>query len=308
MGVFYFSCLVTKLHLNCMPSLQCLKADMSLGSDSKKDVNLIQRYKDVRILGSGEISQVILANDTTTSDNKMVAVKKIKKSNLTPVLLKKLNTEVVILKQLSVLPFDCFVKLYDVLEDNQYIYLIMEYISGGELFDLVEQFPLGIPEIIAKKILKQIFTAISHLHKLDIAHLDLKLENIMYNPTTETIKIIDFGYASRTDEKLQEYSGSIHYIAPQLLNKIPYDAKKADMWSLGVISYALLAAKFPFDDENDNHTNIFFQIKRGMIAIPPHFSSQAKNFVETILNPNEIRRPSVEDMLGHQFLTSTSLR
>merc|ERR1712100_632839 len=104
MGVFYFSCLVTKLHLNCMPSLQCLKADMSLGSDSKKDVNLIQRYKDVRILGSGEISQVILANDTTTSDNKMVAVKKIKKSNLTPVLLKKLNTEVVILKQLSVLP------------------------------------------------------------------------------------------------------------------------------------------------------------------------------------------------------------
>merc|ERR1711862_414305 len=248
MGVFYFSCLVTKLHLNCMPSLQCLKADMSLGSDSKKDVNLIQRYKDVRILGSGEISQVILANDTTTSDNKMVAVK-------------KLNTEVVILKQLSVLPFDCFVKLYDVLEDNQYIYLIMEYISGGELFDLVEQFPLGIPEIIAKKILKQIFTAISHLHKLDIAHLDLKLENIMYNPTTETIKIIDFGYASRTDEKLQEYSGSIHYIAPQLLNKIPYDAKKADMWSLGVISYALLAAKFPFDDENDNHANIFFQIK-----------------------------------------------
>ena len=275
-------------------------------NDLNDTIDITTRFKDVRSLGSGEISQVVLAVDSGSHDE-LVAIKKIRKNSLTPLLHKKLMTEIVILERISKLPLDCFVKLYDVLEDEKYIYLVMEYISGGELFDLVEQFPYGVPEIACKKILRQIFTAINHLHKLDIAHLDLKLENIMYNPSTETIKIIDFGYASTTESLLCEYSGSIHYIAPQLLHKIAYDGKKADVWSLGVISYALLAAKFPFDDENDNHAQIFFQIKRGIFNVPQHFSSLAKSFVEQILNPNENLRPSVEDMLKHPFLAPLSL-
>lgn len=256
----------------------------------------------MKLLGAGEISQVVLASDTEAG-GALVALKKINKRKLNPILRKKLTTEVLILQRLSVLPDSCFLQLFDAFEDDFNVYLVTEYIPGGELFDLVEQFPYGVPEVLCSSILRQIFTAVSQLHKLDIAHLDLKLENIMYNPETEKIKIIDFGFANTTEDKQKEYSGSIHYIAPQLLHKVPYDGKKADVWSLGVISFALLAAKFPFDDENDVTANIFFQIKRGLITPPPHFSSNARSFVEKILNPNETSRPTAEEMLVHPFLS-----
>lgn len=259
------------------------------------------RYEEVKLLGQGEISQVLLAKDTKTDT--MVALKKLNKRFFTPNLRKKLINEIAILQQISSIPDSSFLRLYETFEDEQFVYLVTEYIPGGELFDLVEQFPYGVPEVLCIKILRQVFTAISQLHKLDIAHLDLKLENIMYNPDTEKIKIIDFGYAAKTEEKLKEYSGSIHYFAPQLLHKIPYDGKKADVWSLGIVSFAVLAAKFPFDDEDDNQSNIFFQIKRGIFTTPPHFSSLAKSFVEDILNPNESSRPTVDEMLLHPFLS-----
>lgn len=259
------------------------------------------RFVNEKLIGEGEISQVLMATDTQSQQ--VVAIKKINKRLLTPNLKRKLLTEVIILKRIAELKDNCFLQLYDAFEDDQFVYLVTEYIPGGELFDLVSSFPIGVPETLASSILHQIFTAVSKLHSLDIAHLDLKLENIMYNPDTGKIKIIDFGYASTTENKLNEFSGSVHYFAPQLLNEIPYDGKKADMWSLGIISYAMLAAKFPFDDENDNESNIFFQIRRGIFPIPAHFTSNGKLFVEQILNPNENVRPTVETMLEHPFLS-----
>lgn len=260
------------------------------------------RYDEIKLLGEGEISKVLLAKDTKTDT--LVGLKKLNKIYLTPNLRKKLINEISILQRISAMPETCFLRLYETFEDEQFIYLVTEYIPGGELFDLVEQFPYGVPEVLCSKILRQIFTAVSKLHKLDIAHLDLKLENIMYNPETEELKIIDFGFATTTEEKLKEFSGSIHYFAPQLLHKIPYDGKKADVWSLGIVSFAILAAKFPFDDENDNQSNIFFQIKRGIFTTPPHFSSLAKSFVEAILDPNEATRPTIDEILLHPFLSS----
>lgn len=263
------------------------------------------RFVEEKLLGTGEISKVLLATDTKTQQK--VAIKKINKKALTPNLQRKLVNEVTILKNLSTFQDSYFLKLYDAFEDDENIYLVTEYIPGGELFDLVSSFSYGVPEVLCVSILRQIFTAITQLHKLDFAHLDLKLENIMYNPETGRIKIIDFGYASPTESKLQEFSGSIHYIAPQLLHKTPYDGKKADVWSLGIIAYAMLAAKFPFDDENDNQSNIFFKIRQGIFSMPPHFSSHAKSFVTQILNPNENKRPFVEEMLQHPFLWSQHL-
>jgi len=282
------------------PGMCCTTVERMIQQQTQKDDT--ERYKETRLLGSGEISEVYLATDTYLQ-NHLVTLKKIKKEKLNPILRKKLNTEIAILKRIAAIPADCFVQLLDVLEDSEHVYLVMEYIEGNELFDLVDQFPYGVPEVLCMKILRQIFVAIAHLHRNNIAHRDLKLENILYNATTEQIKVIDFGFASTTENKLEDYCGSIHYISPQILNKVPFDGKKADVWALGVISFALLAVKFPFDDENDNQSNIFFQIRRGLFDVPAHFSNLARSFVEELLNPNEDARPSVEDCLDHPFLS-----
>lgn len=260
--------------------------------------HLLGRYKEEdKLLGTGEISKVYLGYDTV--EDRPVAIKKIDKTKLTGPRRVRLQQEIVILRKLVGRSL-YFIQLYDVYEDNQFVYLIMEYLPGGDLFDLIEQFPYGLPEALGKKIIKSIFVAISHLHKLNIAHLDLKLENIMYNSQTETIKIIDFGFAASPAENLAEWCGSIHYIAPQILHRVSYDGLKADVWSMGIITYALLAACFPFDDDNQHF--IALQIKKGVFKIPPHFSPQAASFVQTILNPHEKVRPTIDEMLSHPFL------
>jgi len=294
MGVFAPDSISLIFH----PGMCCTTAERMIQQTQKDETD---RYKEIRLLGSGEISEVFLASDTYLPDH-LVTLKKIKKEKLNPILRRNLNTEISILKRIAA-SADCFVQLLDVLEDSDHVFLVMEYIEGAELFDLVDQFPYGVPEVLCMKILRQIFVAVDHLHRNNIAHRDLKLENILYNSKTEKIKIIDFGFASTTESKLDDYCGSIHYISPQILNKVPFDGKKADVWALGVIAYALLAVKFPFDDENDDQSNIFFQIRRGLFDVPPHFSNLARSFVEELLNPNEEARPSVEDCLDHPFLS-----
>jgi len=276
-------------------------------SHIKTHLQVLDRFKipnNHTVLGAGEISQVILGFDTQ-HENTPVAIKKINKLKLkrNEKAYQRLQQEVSILQQVGQLDSEFFVKFYDTCEDDQNIYIITEFVEGGELFDLVEKFPYGVPELLSRKILKQIFAAVSLLHKHKIVHLDLKLENIMYNRETEKIKIIDFGFAVQVvDKQLNEFCGSTHYIAPQILHRIPYDGFKADVWSLGVITYALLCSRFPFDDENDNQREIIFKIKKGSFETPAHFSTQALSFVKQILNPNENTRPDCDCLQSHPFL------
>jgi len=280
----------------------------SFGYPYKSLTSVLERYQlnnSPRLLGSGEISQVFLGCDSLNG-NRPVAIKKIDKNRLKSniKMQQRLEQEIQVLQRIASIESDLFVKFYESFEDESHVYIVTEFVEGGELYELVEKFPFGVPELLSKSILKQIFTGVALLHKNNIVHLDLKLENIMYNPENDKIKIIDFGFAMATADKqrLTEYCGSLHYIAPQLLYKIPYDGFKADVWSLGVLSFALLSSKFPFDDEMDNHQKIFWKIKKGAFEAPAHFSASALSFVQSILEPNENNRPDCSSLLTHPFL------
>ncbi|OUC43703.1 kinase domain protein [Trichinella nativa] len=157
-------------------------------------------------------------------------------------------------------------RLYDVYENQKFLYLILEYVSGGELFDyLVRKGRLPIKE--AKKIFRQIVCALDYCHAQNI--WDLKPENLLLDERNN-IKIADFGMASLQVEgsMLETSCGSPHYACPEVIRGEKYDGKKADVWSCGVILYALLVGALPFDDDNLRH--LLEKVKRGVFHIP-HF-------------------------------------
>jgi BR serine/threonine kinase len=131
-------------------------------------------------------------------------------------------------------------KLVDVLESPRHFYMVLEYAEKGELFEyLVAQGHLS--EDIAMRFFRQIIYALEYLHSLGICHRDLKPENILLDANLN-MKIADFGFARFVKSNIAETScGSPHYAAPEVIAGLPYDGRAADVWSCGVILYALLA-------------------------------------------------------------------
>jgi len=209
-----------------------------------------------------------------------------------------------------------FLQHYQTIQFHDKLYIITEKVGGIELFKFCQRYPSGVPEPIAKFIFRQILQAVAIVHEMDLAHLDLKLENVMIDPLTLKIKIIDFGFSSETVEfdavsqqfvpKLQRSRcGSTHYAAPEIIAALPYDAKKADVWSLGVILFALLTGRFPFDDP-DNHTSqatIFHSILHHPISFPHHLSVHLCSLLGSFLCRLPEERPSALDLLSDRWFS-----
>ncbi|KAK3819838.1 MAG: SNF1 related protein kinase [Benniella sp.] len=142
------------------------------------------------------------------------------------------------------------IRLYDVYEIEHVLFLVMEYVSGGELFNyLVKKRRLGEDE--ALRLFQQIIVGLAFCHKRKICHRDLKPENLLLDERMN-IKIADFGMASlqKTGSLLETSCGSPHYASPEVVTGLKYDGSSSDIWSCGIILYALLAGHLPFDDEN----------------------------------------------------------
>ena len=146
------------------------------------------------------------------------------------------------------------IRLLDLFENEDYIYIIMENLSGGDLFTYLEQRNFEIPEKRAKELSHQIATALYYLHSFGVAHRDLKPENIlMENDTDEAdLRIVDFGLSKiiGPNESSIDPFGTLSYVAPEVLLQNPY-GKEVDLWSLGVITYLMLSHVLPFDDDDD---------------------------------------------------------
>ena len=144
--------------------------------------------------------------------------------------------------------------MLDIFENNDYIYIVMEYLSGGDLFSYLERRDFVITEQRAKELTYQIATAVYYLHSFGIAHRDLKPENILMDSNSEDaeLKIVDFNLSKiiGANESSLDSFGTIGYVAPEVLLKKPY-GKEVDLWSLGVITYMMLAACLPFDDDSE---------------------------------------------------------
>jgi len=201
------------------------------------------------------------------------------------------------------------IRLLDIFENQDYIYIIMEHLAGGDLFTYLEKRDFEISEDRAKVLSHQIATALYYLHSFGVAHRDLKPENILMvsDDNESDLKIVDFGLSKiiGPNEHSLDPFGTLSYVAPEVLLQKPY-GKEVDLWSLGVIMYLLLSRVLPFDDEEDK------EIARQTIQDAPDFSFEpwdkvsnaAKDIVKKLLEKNRQKRPSLEETLKHEWFAS----
>ena len=146
------------------------------------------------------------------------------------------------------------IKFYDVFENQDYIYIVMEVLRGGDFFSFLYKRSFTISEDLARSIAHQLANAIFYLHQFGIAHRDLKPENILMVDKSDEpeIKIVDFGLSKTfgEGETCREPYGTLCYVAPEILMQQPYE-KSVDCWSLGIIIYLMLGRHLPFDSMND---------------------------------------------------------
>ncbi|KAK4548136.1 hypothetical protein LTR36_010005 [Oleoguttula mirabilis] len=212
-----------------------------------------------------------------------------------------LEREIAIMKLLE---HPNIVRLYDVWENRNELYLIMEYVDGGELFHYVDE-RKGLPEDEAVFIFRQIVSALLYCHRLRICHRDLKPENILLNQRDLTVKLIDFGMAALQPEgrQLSTPCGSPHYAAPEVVSSKPYDGTQADVWSCGVILYVMLTGTTPYNYSQDGDIRVLFRdIARAKYWMPPDLSLEAKDLIKRIFVPDASRRITMDGVWEHPLL------
>ncbi|VDD85127.1 unnamed protein product [Enterobius vermicularis] len=255
----------------------------------------IGKYKLIKTIGKGNFAKVKLAKHVPTGIE--VAIKIIDKTALNPTSLHKLFREVKIMKQLD---HPNIVKLYQVMENDSTLYLVMEYASGGEVFDyLVAHGRMKEKEARAK--FRQIVSAVQYLHQKSIIHRDLKAENLLLDADMN-IKIADFGFSNQfvAGNKLDTFCGSPPYAAPELFQGKKYDGPEVDVWSLGVILYTLVSGSLPFDGQNLKELRE--RVLRGKYRIPFYMSTDCENLLKKFLVLNPARRGTLESIMKDRWM------
>ncbi|EGX94859.1 serine/threonine protein kinase (Kcc4), putative [Cordyceps militaris CM01] len=196
-------------------------------------------------------------------------------------------------------------KLYDIWENRSEIYLILEYIDQGDLFTFINT-KGRLSEQVAIFFFRQMISAISYCHSFNVCHRDLKPENILITADLQ-IKIADFGMAAlhqTATHHLATACGSPHYAAPELLKNRQYRGDKADIWSMGVILYAMLSATLPFDDPDLRV--MMGKTKKGVYEMPKHISPEAEDLIRRMLQVNPERRINLQDIWNHPLVQKYS--
>ncbi|KAJ6470590.1 kinase-like domain-containing protein [Mycena vitilis] len=237
-------------------------------------------YYMLQTLGEGEFGKVKLGLHMKYGDE--VAVKLIRRDTVAnEEKMAKIAREIEILDMLK---HPNIVRLYDVFETDKFFGIILEYASGGELFDhiLAHRF---LKERDAVRLFAQLVSGVWYMHQKNIVHRDLKLENLLLDRNRNLI-ITDFGFANRFDhdknDLMKTMCGSPCYAAPELVNSDGmYVGTAADIWSCGVILYAMLSGYLPFDDDptnpdGENITKLYAYIASTPLAVPDHLSDEAR--------------------------------
>ncbi|XP_024613565.1 MAP/microtubule affinity-regulating kinase 3 isoform X3 [Neophocaena asiaeorientalis asiaeorientalis] len=194
------------------------------------------------------------------------------------------------------------VKLFEVIETDKTLYLIMEYASGGEVFDyLVAHGRMKEKEARAK--FRQIVSAVQYCHQKRIVHRDLKAENLLLDADMN-IKIADFGFSNEftVGSKLDTFCGSPPYAAPELFQGKKYDGPEVDVWSLGVILYTLVSGSLPFDGQNLKELRE--RVLRGKYRIPFYMSTDCENLLKRFLVLNPIKRGTLEQIMKDRWINA----
>ncbi|WYZ42318.1 hypothetical protein EsH8_VI_000017 [Colletotrichum jinshuiense] len=258
---------------------------------SNKDLGSVGNYTLGRLIGKGSFGKVYLATHKLTNGSKVV-LKSANKGD------SNLAREIHHHRQF-VHPH--IARLYEVIVTENLVWLVLEYCAGDELYNyLLEHGPLPIHKV--QKIFAQLVGAVAYVHQQSCVHRDLKLENILFDKH-ENVKLVDFGFTREYEGKsnhLQTFCGTICYSAPEMLKGEKYAGEKVDVWSLGVILYALLCGELPFDDDDDNITRS--KILGEEPKFPEHLPLAAIPLIKALLSKRPLLRPSLPDILAHPFL------
>ncbi|KAE8689526.1 CBL-interacting serine/threonine-protein kinase 1 [Hibiscus syriacus] len=266
--------------------------------EKKKGILQLGNYELVRTLGEGNFAKVKLAKNLHSS--LPFAVKIIDKSrliqlNITDQIKREIST-------LKLLKHPNVVRLHEVLASKTKIYMVLEYATGGELFDkIVSEGKLE--EAEGRKFFQQLIDGVGYCHDQGVFHRDLKLENVLID-ANGNIKISDFGLSAlarhiREDGLLRTTCGSPNYIAPEILANRGYNGATSDIWSCGVILYVILTGYLPFDDRN--LAVLYQKICKGDTQIPKWLSSGARNMIRRILDPNPDTRITMAEIKNDEW-------
>ena len=265
--------------------------------------NKISHYEIGKVIGKGAYATVKICKNKITQEKFAMKIyeKKILNDNIKK---KCILREIEILKKLN---HPNIVKLYDTIISDKNILLIQELVNGISLRDFYNKEIRNQRNISEKKykiltlIFKQIFSAFDYIHKKNIFHRDIKLENILLTKNYE-IKIIDFGFGLYNPRNyLQKFfCGTPNYMAPEIIMKKEYDGQKADMWSLGILLYKLFCADFPFKGKDEK--DLYRHIIKGKYKIKEYVPDLIKIIIDKILRPKPYQRINCDQILqSHWF-------
>lgn len=262
--------------------------------------DISKKYLFSQQIGTGYFGTVKISipiND----QNKKYACKSIDKSKLP---IKKINNLIREIETLSMVDHPNIIKYYETYNDNRYFHIIMEFCTGGDLFDHIVK-KKHFSENEACNLVFKLTSAIVHCHSLGVVHRDLKPENILFenNSDFSDIKIIDFGLSRKlyNEDDMHSIVGSPFYVAPEVLEG-NYDAK-CDVWSIGVITYCLLCGRPPF--YSTDKEELFRKIKNEEISFSSNvwenISEDAKEFIKMLLIKNHKKRPNAKKALQSKW-------
>jgi hypothetical protein len=266
--------------------------------------NLFDFYTLAEDIGEGKFGVVKLGIHKKTGEK--VAIKIIKKASMNVTDMELVRSEIDIMKLCK---HPNIVTLLDHFENSDYIFIIMEYLSGGDFGSYLKKHKYKFTEEIAARLMYQLSSGIKYLHDFGVLHRDLKPENIMLSCSGENavIKIMDFGLSKILGplEKVVDGYGTLSFVAPEVLIRQPYN-KQIDIWSIGVILYYMLSGLLPFDDEEDNEEVIAKKTVFTELEFPDkNFKSRSeevKDLITKCLIKDPNTRYTVENFLSHGWI------
>ncbi|KAI8984704.1 kinase-like domain-containing protein [Mycotypha africana] len=284
-------------HYNCRAS------DPSMSKPHKT----VGKYYLSKTLGKGSMGKVKLATNIDTQEKVAVKIvpRRFHSNSADPKKTKDVDKsrEIRTIREASImllLDHPNIAKVYEMSLVDNYYYLFMEYVDGGQLLDYVISHG-KLKEKHARDISRQIASALDYCHRNLIVHRDLKVENILLS-TIGTIKIIDFGLSNVFSPKsqLNTFCGSLYFAAPELLDGRVYTGPEVDIWSFGIIIYVLVCGQVPFDDPTMG--GMHAKVKKGHVNYPAHLSSDCRNMLQRMIVTEPKNRATLQEVLYHPWM------
>ncbi|VDM37208.1 unnamed protein product [Toxocara canis] len=252
-------------------------------------------YEVESTIGKGNYALVKLARHRVTKTE--VAIKIVDKTRLDKENLAKVYREIDVLKMLN---HPHIIKLYQVMETKNMLYLVTEYAPNGEIFDLIAK-QRRLSEHSARDKFWQIISAVEYCHKLNIVHRDLKAENLLLDANLN-IKIADFGFSNfyNKDDTLNTFCGSPPYAAPEVFEGKRYAGPEIDIWSLGVVLYVLICGVLPF--EGSSLPILRDRVLSGRFRVPYFMSNDCENLIRRMLTLDPSKRATIEHIKKHKWM------